>query len=474
MCFQGSHWGWPLVSPTDVAKVASPAACATQSARGTSPGLSRGRVPSRLHREAPSITRRAGGSESSRCGRPREEELGDRGFSPGPGSPRDGSSPGRAGAARTLLTARAGAYGDARGGVSSSRPGAAPSPPEPPARPPARPPQAPPRSAHPPRARRAQQPPQLRRPRPQPQHSRHRPAGARALPGRGQHLLPGRRRAPPRAPPPASRSPSSAHSSSAGGRAMSEPPADVCAFLREHPSLRLEPGARKVRCTLTGHELPCRLPELQVYTRGKKYQRLIRASPAFDYAAFEPHIVPSTKNPHQLFCKLTLRHINKSPEHVLRHTQGRRYQRALRKYAECQEQGVEYVPACLLHKRRRREGQVDSDGQPRPREAFWEPESSDEDGAAPSDSDDSMTDLYPPELFTRKNVGGTEHGDNTDDFLTDEDKNPRHPREKEDREEMEVDREPVLKRRKKQLRSSKKFKSHHCKPRSFRSFKQSG
>lgn len=79
---------------------------------------------------------------------------------------------------------------------------------------------------------------------------------------------------------------------------MSEPPADVRAFLREHPSLRLEPGAGKVRCTLTGHELPCRLPELQVYTSGKKYRRLVRASPAFDYAEFEPHIVPSTKNPY--------------------------------------------------------------------------------------------------------------------------------------------------------------------------------
>ena len=108
---------------------------------------------------------------------------------------------------------------------------------------------------------------------------------------------------------------------------MSEPPADVRAFLQEHPSLRLEPGARKVgwghrtpetgpgtpdrpdpvtappsrpqvRCALTGHELPCRLPELQVYTRGKKYRRLVRASPAFDYAEFEPHIVPSTKNPY--------------------------------------------------------------------------------------------------------------------------------------------------------------------------------
>lgn len=109
---------------------------------------------------------------------------------------------------------------------------------------------------------------------------------------------------------------------------MDEPPADVRAFLLEHPSLRLEPRTGKVRgagapgcprtpsarpgsppltvplsrpqvkCALTGHELPCRLPELQVYTSGKKYRRLAGASPAFDYAKFEPHIVPSTKNPY--------------------------------------------------------------------------------------------------------------------------------------------------------------------------------
>lgn len=62
---------------------------------------------------------------------------------------------------------------------------------------------------------------------------------------------------------------------------------------------------------------------------------------------------------------------------------------------ECQKQGVEYVPACLLHKRKRKEDQRDGDGPPRPRAAFWEPESSDDDSAAPSDSDTSMTDLYP-------------------------------------------------------------------------------
>lgn len=61
---------------------------------------------------------------------------------------------------------------------------------------------------------------------------------------------------------------------------------------------------------------------------------------------------------------------------------------------KCQKQGVEFVPACLLHKRRRRDDQTDGAGPRRPREAFWEPVSSD-DGAAAGDSDDSMTDLYP-------------------------------------------------------------------------------
>ncbi|XP_006776666.1 PREDICTED: surfeit locus protein 2 [Myotis davidii] len=179
---------------------------------------------------------------------------------------------------------------------------------------------------------------------------------------------------------------------------------------------------------------------------------------------------------HQLFCKLTLRHINKAPGHVLRHTQGRRYQRALCKYAECQKQGVEYVPACLLHKRRRREDQMDSDRPPRRRPAFWEPESSDGDGTAPSDSDDSMADLYPPELFTKKDLAGAEHRDSADAFLTDEDERPRHPRAEGagDGEGRGGARAPAVKRRKKQSGSSKKFKSRHRKPKRISSSQQAG
>ncbi|XP_053774905.1 surfeit locus protein 2 [Desmodus rotundus] len=258
---------------------------------------------------------------------------------------------------------------------------------------------------------------------------------------------------------------------------MEDMPEDVRAFLREHPSLRLQPGACKVRCALTGHELPCRLPELRVYTSGRKYRRLTHACPAFDYSAFEPHVVPSTKNPRQLFCKLTLRHINKSPEHVLRHTQGRRYQKALRKYDECQKQGVEYVPARLLHKKRTREDQVDSNGPPWPRAAFWEPESSDDDnGAAQHNSDDSMADLYPAELFTRKHPGGMEHKHDPDGILMDEDERPRRLGGKgpADSQEVGVAQEPALQRQKKQLSSSKKLESRQGRPQRFGSFKQLG
>lgn len=137
---------------------------------------------------------------------------------------------------------------------------------------------------------------------------------------------------------------------------------------------------------------------------------------------------------------------------------------------------MEYVPACLLHKRRRREDQTDGAGPRRPTEAFWEPVSSD-DGAAARDSDDSLTDLYPPELFTRKDLGGTEPGASTEDFLREEGEEPRRgpgtgPR---DGGEPLVAQAPIRKRRKKQLSSSKKqLRSHHCKAKSFSSFKRSG
>ncbi|XP_067826098.1 surfeit locus protein 2 [Heptranchias perlo] len=172
---------------------------------------------------------------------------------------------------------------------------------------------------------------------------------------------------------------------------------DLAAFLRQHPALRPCDNNR-VRCSLTGHELPCRLADLEAYTKGKRYQRLMTEQP-FNYGQFEPHIVPSTKNPKQLFCKLTVRHINKIPQHILRHVNGKRYQRALQKYEECKELGVPFVPACLSQKKKR--NQESNGEEPRhKRNEFWEPDGSG--GSEDEQTDDSMSDLYPPDMFSRK------------------------------------------------------------------------
>ncbi|KAE8582496.1 hypothetical protein XENTR_v10020137 [Xenopus tropicalis] len=225
-------------------------------------------------------------------------------------------------------------------------------------------------------------------------------------------------------------------------------PGDVRLFLQQHPSLQLI-AANKVRCTLTGHELICRLPELQSFTRGKKYQRLTTASSSFDFSSFEPHIVPSTKNPKQLFCKLTLRHINRIPEHIQRHVQGKRYTRALKKYEECKQQGVEFVPACLRNKTKPKDnsGHERSAGR---KGNTWEPPFSDSED---SDSGDSMSDLYPAQLFTKKN----HENEQDDSFQSDSDE-----------EEMEV--EPPQNQNKRQQNgpAKKKFKKHHQKAKHFR------
>ncbi|XP_072908407.1 surfeit locus protein 2 [Hemitrygon akajei] len=185
-------------------------------------------------------------------------------------------------------------------------------------------------------------------------------------------------------------------------RSSSSESSDLTAFLQRHPALQ-PCGNNRVKCSLTGHELPYRLADLQAYTKGKKYQRLMMKEP-FDYSQFEPHIVPSTKNPLQLFCKLTIRHINKIPQHVLRHVNGKRYQKALQKYEESVALGVPYVPASLSQKKNRtRESGKES--RPKSKE-FWEP--SESAGSEGADSDDSLSDLYPEHLFSRQEAAGEE------------------------------------------------------------------
>ncbi|XP_013864870.1 surfeit locus protein 2 [Austrofundulus limnaeus] len=234
---------------------------------------------------------------------------------------------------------------------------------------------------------------------------------------------------------------------------MDDLPANVRDFLNNHPFFQLTDD-KKIKCTLNNHEIPCNLTELQNFIQGKKYKRLSAAA-EFSYMQYEPHIVPSTKQPNHLFCKLTLRHLNRQPDHVLRHVNGKRFKKALSKYEDCVQKGVEYVPARLKQKRPKDLSEDMSQGKESKRSTgVWEPSSSDDDEH--SDSEDSLSDLYPPSMFTlkdtaaeSKNGGEDEEGD---DFQTDED------------EKMEVDAQVVQKRKKVQGGGfQKKFRNNRWK-----------
>ncbi|KAM3874266.1 surfeit locus protein 2 [Diretmus argenteus] len=231
---------------------------------------------------------------------------------------------------------------------------------------------------------------------------------------------------------------------------MEDLPADLKAFLQNHPSLQLTDDKKKIKCILNGHEFPCNVTELQHFTRGKKYEKLSAAS-EFNYGQYEPHVVPSTKQPNRLFCKLTLRHLNRLPHHVLRHVNGKRFKKALLKYEECVRQGIDYIPVRLKNKRQRPK---DSGEDVNMRGSkSWEPSSSDSEH---SDSEDSMSDLYPSSMFSVKTPAENESMEDVkqpeDDFQTDEE------------EDMEVDKQELQKRRKVQGGGvQKKFRKNNLK-----------
>ncbi|KAL1273547.1 hypothetical protein QQF64_026361, partial [Cirrhinus molitorella] len=203
---------------------------------------------------------------------------------------------------------------------------------------------------------------------------------------------------------------------------MEDLPEDLRSFLQKHPCFQLT-DSKKIRCTLNAHEFPCSLAELQHFTAGNKYKKL-SAQAEFDYSQYEPHIVNSTKQPNHLFCKLTLRHINRVPVHVLRHVNGKRYRKALERYEECVRQGVEYVPIQLRRKQRPKEHNEAAGSERRANRkedsGIWAPKSSD---SEEGDSDDSMSDLYPPSVFTVKKADDEQNVNDAeeDDFQTDDD-----------------------------------------------------
>ncbi|KAL4218945.1 Surfeit locus protein 2 [Mactra antiquata] len=175
-------------------------------------------------------------------------------------------------------------------------------------------------------------------------------------------------------------------------------------LLRIHPSLSHDSANNKVKCSLSGHEMPCRVEAIKSYVNGKKYLKL-KARDDKNFEQYKPHLIPSTKKYHenQLFCVLTMTHVNKTPDHVKRHVNGRKYKRRLKIWEECQRTGKEYRPPkgrrkVTENQDLRKQVVTTGDGA-----------TADNDDDDDENSDvDSLSDLYPADVKDKSNLEETE------------------------------------------------------------------
>uniref|UniRef100_H2YEI5 Surfeit locus protein 2 n=1 Tax=Ciona savignyi TaxID=51511 RepID=H2YEI5_CIOSA len=173
-------------------------------------------------------------------------------------------------------------------------------------------------------------------------------------------------------------------------------PEKIKDLMKQHPALVVTENGR-IKCTVTNHEMMCHYDSVLQHVTGKKYRRLTKElTEKFDFTKYEPHLVPSHKKgyEHQLFCTLTLRHLNKLPSHVTKHVEGRRYKRAIARWEECVKNGEKFVPMPMLQRHKHFDENDNEKMSPM---------------ANGDESDtDSFSDLYPEKYFDKLKLSSDE------------------------------------------------------------------
>lgn len=87
-------------------------------------------------------------------------------------------------------------------------------------------------------------------------------------------------------------------------------------------------GADRVRCTMTGQDLPLNIQVLEAYWNGRAHRTAREAQ--FDPGDYEPWIVPSRHDSKMMYCKLTKQTMVRKKSVLDRHRAGRRFRRLLK------------------------------------------------------------------------------------------------------------------------------------------------
>ncbi|PIK49059.1 putative surfeit locus protein 2 [Apostichopus japonicus] len=196
-------------------------------------------------------------------------------------------------------------------------------------------------------------------------------------------------------------------------------------LMLQFPSLSFTEDGKKIKCDLTGHEMPPKVEVLQVYVAGKKFLKLHERQ-KYKFSQHQPHLVNREDKHHKnhLYCNLTHRFVNKLPEHVERHVKGRRYQTELKRYKECISDGTEYKsrrqPQKLIEESM---AATEATDQEQLGIDFIPSDSEEDEGN--NRSDESLTDLYPEGDFPAADevpAGGSEDNCSTNESEKGQDK----------------------------------------------------
>ncbi|KAL4469557.1 hypothetical protein ABPG74_004810 [Tetrahymena malaccensis] len=102
---------------------------------------------------------------------------------------------------------------------------------------------------------------------------------------------------------------------------------EIIELVKSNPYFEiLENG--KIRCKLTNHEMNPDVSKYNEYIKSKGYQKAIEKD--FDFDQYKPHIVPfKGAEEHFLWCHLTQTKVPRMKNVILRHVEGKKYQRLL-------------------------------------------------------------------------------------------------------------------------------------------------
>jgi hypothetical protein len=99
----------------------------------------------------------------------------------------------------------------------------------------------------------------------------------------------------------------------------------VAELLQQHRFLTLLP-TNKILCAVTQHEMPPNAACIFAHVNGKKFKRCFEWY-SHDFSQYEPYIVPHKKDSKKLFCTLTRLQLNKIPDEIKKHCEGKKFLR---------------------------------------------------------------------------------------------------------------------------------------------------